>query len=276
MERPLPPTARRQFLIVVVATILVCLGMIFLTWSSGSFAGEPTPSQPLALPGSEAAVLEATRAVEANPTAKRPYYQRAVAKFRAGDFAGSVADFDEYLRREPEAADALWERGISCYYAEKYTDGAVQFGHYVRHDTADVENSVWHYLCRAKASDRATARAEIIPVAHDRRIPLDQVLQLFAGKATPTDIEVAITDGAPTDDELARRTFYGELYLGLWEVDQEHFPLALTHFERASKVDPTTPSVSGYMHDVARLHTNLLRIKTNVANQRKPDTPFEK
>jgi lipoprotein NlpI len=117
----------------------------------------------------------------------------------------------------------------------------------------DVENAAWHYLCVARQSGADKARQSLIPVTGDARVPMAQVQEMFAGKATPGDVLKAAEAGTPTDAERRSRRFYAHLYLGLYheaagEADKarEHILLAAEKY-----------AGNDYMGDVARVHAAL-------------------
>src|SRR5437868_2956016 len=84
------------------------------------------------------------------------------------------ADVDAVLAAHPDRAPGHWRRGIALYYAGRYADGAKQFDLHRTVNPQDVENSAWHYLCTARATNRAAARAALLPVSRDARVPMAQ------------------------------------------------------------------------------------------------------
>ena len=91
-------------------------------------------------------------------------------------------------RVRPKLAPDHWRRGIALYYAGKFDDGRKQFDLHRTVNPEDVENSAWHYLCNARANTPKKAREDLIPVTKDARVPMKQVLELFAGKIKPPDV----------------------------------------------------------------------------------------
>ena len=179
--------------------------------------------------------------------------RRGNAHLQLGHIAEALADFDEAIKLESRRGPGHWQRGIACYYAGKFDAGAKQFEAYQTVDSADVENVTWRYLCMAKADGLDKALAELLPVGPDRRIPMHEVYELFAGRATPDDVLAAARAGNPTDSELRVRLFYAHLYLGLWHEAAGHAQESLAHIRQAA-VDYALP---GYMHAVARVHLAL-------------------
>ncbi|HEY0457230.1 MAG TPA: hypothetical protein VGE41_12740, partial [Verrucomicrobiae bacterium] len=161
-----------------------------------------------------------------------------------------VKDFDKYLDLVPGQRPYHWQRGISCYYAGLYEEGRKQF---VLHQTVnkhDVENAAWHFLCVARLSGVEKARAALIPIQGDQRVPMAQVHALFAGTAKTDDVLDAARAGNPSPARLKEQLFYANLYLGLYYEATGDQAKARTHIEKAA-ADYLT---EGYMGEVARVH----------------------
>src|SRR5258707_331352 len=80
----------------------------------------------------------------------------------------------------------------------------------------DVENSAWHYLCNARANSPKRAREDLIPVTKDARVPMKQVLELFAGKIAPKDVLDSAENAKLKDEPLKSARFYAHLYVALY------------------------------------------------------------
>ncbi|MGE0606312.1 MAG: tetratricopeptide repeat protein [Pirellulales bacterium] len=177
------------------------------------------------------------------------YNQRGAAKFKLGQIEESIADFDKFLSLEPDAEPAHWMRGISYYYAGEFEKGRKQFEGYQTYDSNDVENAVWRYLCMAPEVGVEQARDEILKIGDDRRVPMRQVYDLFAGKATADDVLAAVEAGDPPAAKKNERLFYAHLYLGLYAEANGQDEEALAHLQQAQ-----SHRIGHYMWDVARVH----------------------
>jgi lipoprotein NlpI len=173
----------------------------------------------------------------------------------SGKFDESVKDFDQYLDLRPDERPHHWQRGIALYYAGRFEDGTKQFELHRTVNPEDVENAVWHFLCLARWKDADTARKALIPIKDDSRIPMAQVHQLFAGKATADDVLNAAKADNPPPAQLNRQLFYAHLYLGLYyeaieqpEKAKEHLTLAAEKY-----------AVPDYMHGVAKVHVQAMK-----------------
>lgn len=170
---------------------------------------------------------------------------RAVAEFEQGRFAASAAAFDELAAMMPDRAPQLWQRGIALFYAGRYTDCRRQFESHRTVNPDDVENAAWHFLCVAREQNLSAARAAVLPVGPDSRVPMRQVYRMFRGELTPDEVIEAAGSGLEGQ-------FYGNLYVGLYLEVLGRKDVALQHIKTAAS-DQFAP-VGGYMHMVANVH----------------------
>ena len=178
----------------------------------------------------------------------REQLDRAMKDFVAGRIAESVAGFDRVARLDPASAPYLWQRGIALYYAGRYADCRDQFLSHRTVNPDDVENAAWHFLCVAKAESPAAARAAILPVGPDARVPMRQVYEMFRG--TLTEAQVMAAAGA---DPSAQ--FFANLYAGLYLEATGNRQAGRAQIEIAA--EDRFARVGGYMHDVARVHMKV-------------------
>jgi lipoprotein NlpI len=205
------------------------------------------------------AVTDYDAVLKLNPNAATAYQRRGEAHFRLGNFKESIADFDRVIDLMPAQAPQHWQRGIALYYAGRYEDGRKQFELHQTVNSRDVENAVWHFLCVARASSVEKARAALIPIEGDARVPMAQVHALFAAKAKPEDVLAAAKAGNPTPDRLDNHLFFAHLYLGLYFEAIGDTRLAREHILKAA----TGFKADHYMGDVARVHAQVLRGNTS-------------
>lgn len=201
------------------------------------------------------AIADFDRALKLDGKLADAYQRRGCEHFKAGHFAESLADFDKFLELRPDARPGHWQRGITCYYAGKFEEGRKQFEGYEKVDTNDVENAVWHFLCAARAGGVDKARAGILKIGNDRRVPMMQVYALFAGKAKPEDVMASVAEDNPPEAQLHARLFYAHLYLGLYYDVVGDKKKALEHMAKADD----DYKIGHYMWDVAHVHRDLLR-----------------
>jgi lipoprotein NlpI len=174
---------------------------------------------------------------------------RAIEDFENGRITESVAGFDQLVKVLPAFAPQLWQRGIALYYAGRYADCRAQFESHRTVNPNDVENAAWHYLCVARAESPAKARAALLPVGPDARVPMRQVYELLRGTMQP--VEVLAAAGTQASGQ-----FYAQLYLGLYYEAQGDARRAREHITLAAA--DRFAAAGGYMHTVARVHLRSL------------------
>jgi len=202
----------------------------------------------------EAAVADYDEVLRLDPKYVAGWSARGGAQFKLGRIEESIADWDRQIELSPGDEAGHWRRGISHYYAGRYDDGRKQFEGYQTVDDADVENAVWRYLCMARAESVEAAEEDLLKIGDDRRVPMRQVYEMFAGRQTPDDVLAAARAGEPDEATLNQRLFYAELYIGLWHEAQGNAAAAFEHIARAEEHE-----IGHYMWDVARVHAARLR-----------------
>lgn len=194
--------------------------------------------------------------IKQQPDRSQLYYLRGCENFFAGNYRQSVKDFDRLVELEPARRQSLWERGISYYFAGDFAKGAEQFADYQNYHDQDVENSVFRYLCVAKADGVKQARETLLPIENDPRPGLMEVFRLYEGKETPQNVLEDMQQTKLTGPAAAGYRFYTLLYVGLYYDAHGDDALAVKYLAEAS--DPKLLEAGGrrisrYMWDTARL-----------------------
>jgi lipoprotein NlpI len=193
------------------------------------------------------------------------WQNRGSAHFKLGHIKESIADFDKVIELRPDQAPHHWQRGISLYYAGRFEEGRKQFESHQTVNPDDVENAVWHFLCVTRASGLEKARAALIPIQGDPRVPMMEVHALFAGKLKPEDVLKAAGEGEPPAGRLNRQLFYAHLYLGLYFEAVGDEQKSREHISKAAGLSEG----GGYMGDVAHVHLQLRTTGGPSRNNRK-------
>jgi len=201
------------------------------------------------------AITDFDKAIELNPKLADSYNRRGSEQFKLGKIAESLTDFDKFLELKPAEKSGHWKRGISLYYAGKFDEGRRQFEGYEKVDTNDIENAVWHFLCAARADGVEKARAGLLKIGRDRRVPMMEVYALFAGKLKPADVLAAAEAGQVPAEQRNAQRFYAHLYLGLYAEATGDRKQALEHLTLAADKH----KIGHYMWDVANVHKNILK-----------------
>jgi lipoprotein NlpI len=201
------------------------------------------------------AVADFDQGLKLEPRAAAAYQLRGLEQFKLERFNEAVADFDKYLEFVPERAAHHWQRGLALYYAKRYEAARQQFEAHLVVNPNDVENAAWHFAAVARPHGLAEARATLLPIVEDRRVPMMQVYALFQGTTKPAAVLRAAQAGRPPGTELKLRLFYAHFYLGLYAEATGDERGAREHIFKAAD-DYAPPD---FMGDVARVHAALLR-----------------
>ncbi len=196
-----------------------------------------------------------TAAIGLEPDSGWLRQERAQGRFRLGRVEEAVADFDKANELTPKLVPQNWQRGIALYYVGRFGDARKQFEVHQTVNTQDVENAAWHFLCTAREQGLAQARAQLIPIQRDGRIPMKEIQQLFAGKASPKDV---LKVAGKADDEVIRKVqqFYAHLYLGLFFEAEGKTAERDEHIRKAAQL----AEPDNYMGVVARIHAQRLKL----------------
>ena len=175
------------------------------------------------------------------------HVSRGMQQFRDNQIAESIGEFDRAIQLDPRIAPRLWQRGISLYYAESYKQGRRQFESHKTVNPNDVENAAWHFVCVARMGDLNVARESLIGIdtTRDRRVPMAEVYQFYAGRITADDVLKAAAD-----DKSELASMYAHLYLGLYYEVAGDQAKAKDHMRKAGAARLR----NHYMHDVAKVH----------------------
>ena len=172
-------------------------------------------------------------------------FNQAVRDFSSGRIEESVAGFNALVKLQPKRAPYLWQRGIALYYAGQYRECQDQFESHQIVNPNDVENAAWHFLCVARANSLEVARARLLSVGPDSRVPMSEIYKMFRGVRSPDNI-------LAVDWDDPRSKFYAELYAGLYFEILGNRTRALRHLTVAAA--DRFEKVGGYMHMVTRVH----------------------
>ena len=191
--------------------------------------------------------LWAARIPAQRPDDAQAILSQAMNDFVAGRVADSIAGFDRVISVAPDAAPQLWQRGIALYYANRFRDCRAQFELHRKVNPNDVENAAWHYLCVARSESPDRAKAALLPVGADPRVPMREIYRMFRGDIAPESVLVAAGN-----DPTAR--FYAALYVGLYH---EANGIGRAQFYISDAARDEFMQVGGYMNRVARVHMQV-------------------
>jgi lipoprotein NlpI len=201
------------------------------------------------------AVADLDRAIQLQPDRMELIDFRGSEHLLAGQTKEALADFDRFLKKHPDQAPYHWKRGIALYYAGEYGKGVEQFDIHQTVNPADVENAVWRAICMARKDGWKVASEDLLHVGPDSRVPMSEVYELFAGKATVENVLTAAKAGKPSPEELRTRLFYAELYIGLYYDAKGDAAKAAEHLSLAVH----KYFVDHYMGGIAKVHLESLK-----------------
>ncbi|MBU7581874.1 MAG: hypothetical protein KAF91_03005 [Nostoc sp. TH1S01] len=185
--------------------------------------------------------------ISSQPNNPKAYIRRGMVKFQLAKIDESIQDFDTAEKIESRLKPYLWQRGLSYYYAERFTEGAQQFEIDLTVNANDVEETVWRYLCIARWQGLETARNSLLKVKNDPRRVLRFVYNLFAGESTPDEVlNVGNSEGI-------KGKFYSHLYLGLYYEAENNLNLAQEYIVKAAD----QYQIDDYMWYLAQVHKKL-------------------
>ena len=179
--------------------------------------------------------------------------------FAAGQMDACVDAYDKLIELQPSLEPRLWQRGLALYYANKFENGVQQFETHQLVNTQDVENAVWHLLCAARISNVEEGRGKLIPISEDRRVPMSQIYEMYAGRMTPEQVLTIANRTSPSvqlDSEQHRlQRYYAHLYIGLYYEMLKNQEASIQAMKKAAQLNPL--GKTNFMGQVARVHLQL-------------------
>ncbi len=186
-----------------------------------------------------------------------------------GSFERAMWAFDSALYLTPGHKDPqLWQRGLACFYSGRYEEGKKQFEADMTENGSDIEEVIWHFLCRCKMSGfRKYEAEEFLPLCTPNSdptsfpAPMPQVLQLYQGTATVQDVFKAARnpDGSPAKSyNDTNAVAYANFYVGLYFEMQGDFSKAAEYLKAAA--DLKNPD---YIGKLMATHSKLVSKMTS-------------
>lgn len=202
----------------------------------------------------EKALADLNETLTISPDVYEAYQQRGMIHFKLGNFKESIADFDKVIEMEPSVLPQHWQRGIAQYYAGRYEDGRKQFEAHQEFNSSDIENGVWHFLCVARVGGVEAARASMLNISGDSRVPMKEVYELFRGQGSVEDVMRVAREADPGKETKSNQLFNAHLYVGLYYEATGDKATTRKYITAAVKEYPQPH----YMWEVARIHSELL------------------
>ena len=138
---------------------------------------------------------------------------------------------------------SLWQRGLSCFYSGHYQEGVRQFEHDMSVNGNDVEEVVWHFLCRCCICGYQKAHSDgFLALSGDYTstvVPMQQVLELYKGTGSVQEVLTSATssDGSMvTSYNDTNALAYAHFYIGIYHEMRKEISVAKKHFKAAAEL----------------------------------------
>jgi lipoprotein NlpI len=184
------------------------------------------------------------------------YQERGEKRFIGFDVLGSVKDFERVIEINPTVKPYHWQLGISYYLNEQFEEGKKLFELHKKVNPNDVENAVWHFICHAKLVGFPKAQKSLIPIQHDRRIPMMDIYELFSGRLSLSGFFKKIPEYRKVDSAQTPSMMYTYQYLGLYFEALGNLDKAKEYTLLAVKTYKKYQS-EHYMGDTAKTHAKV-------------------
>jgi lipoprotein NlpI len=178
---------------------------------------------------------------------------RGSLRLRLSQIEGAIADFDRYVALVPKDGPKHWQRGVAYYLAGRYEDGRRQFALAHGANTNDAEHALWHFLCIARSDGLEKARAGLLPVGADNRVPMQALYALFAGRAKPEDVFKAAEARTVNAVERSMALFLAHYYVGLYYEASGDALRAQEYMTKAASLG----TAGEFFSDMARVQVRL-------------------
>jgi tetratricopeptide (TPR) repeat protein len=200
------------------------------------------------------AIADFGEVLRRDPRAVVALQLRAAEEFKLGQLPEALADWNRVVQIAPSQEPWLWQRGIVLYLLRQHSEAQRQFELHRKVNTNDVEAIAWHMASVACATTMEAARQIRHSPVTDSRVPMREILALFAGDGTPAAVLAAAKDGATDPMALVQQLFYAHYYLALFHEASGDVPKAREHARLAAE----KYAGSDFMGDTARIHYRLL------------------
>ena len=175
--------------------------------------------------------------------------------------------FNTVIYLDPTQTPHLWQRGLSLYYSSRYKEGMLQFQQNMDVNGSDIEEVLWHFICKAKilGYNKAYEDGFLSLQQSDTPppLPMSEVLALFQRRGTvdnviavaSSSIKGEIVPSYNNTDALG----YAHFYIGLYYELQGSIELAGRHYKQAAEIRNTDYMGQLMVMHFELFHRNVLR-----------------
>lgn len=202
----------------------------------------------------DGALLEFTRAIEADPKHTRAYLNRGLSKARKGDIDGSIPDFTRALELDPKYAMAYNNRGYARRMKRDFDSAIADFTRAIELDPKLALAYANRGIAKREKGDVDAAVTDLT-----RAIECDSKLVLAYGNRGTARESQGDLDGASADFtramELDPKNAGAYRSRGFVKLRQSNFEGAIADYTRALELAPKDASVyqaRGFIHFARR------------------------
>ena len=134
------------------------------------------------------AIADYTKALAIDPSDSTNRTSRADAYEQTGRFDLAIADYDEWIKRNPKGAFGYWARGRLMLVQGRSADAAADLAKAVSLKTNDPYNVLWLHMARLKSGTDDKAELEANAAKLDRKIWPAALINYFTGKANVAQV----------------------------------------------------------------------------------------
>jgi len=200
----------------------------------------------------------------AAPIGKPPKGHNAIVEvawgarlFTHGKVTAAVQAFDTAMQWDGSVNSSLWQRGCAMYYTEQWEAAAAQFALDVAGNPNDTEESIWRWLCQARARGVSYAARHMLNTTGETRPYMVSIYAMFQQRTLATEQAVLALCGFVTGNEPppqdGQACFYSDMYYGLYSEAHGNTTAAQQHLRRAGLSKYGVQS-GDYMWWLTRVH----------------------
>jgi tetratricopeptide (TPR) repeat protein len=181
------------------------------------------------------------------PSDARVFYVSALLATDRGDFAGSIKDFNEAVRRDATMVDAWRDLGLSLIKLKRWSDAVEAFAELVRRQSDSVEAAYVHALALYNSGKPSDAEAEVrralrINGGASEAHTLLGIILAARGNANAEAADVLSQAVA-----LDRDNFDANFYLGRVQYALKNFTEASKSLRTATRLQPGHPEARFFL-----------------------------
>lgn len=203
-------------------------------------------------------ISDYTDAMRLDPKNAVYIFGRGIAYYDKGDYEMAIKDYSLVLEFDPNDSAFFYNRGVVYFFQEQFQNATDDFNTVVSLEdpSNDQEIHIWRYLAYARAGQDDTETLNTAAMALKDHTWPSPVMELFLGKLSPDDLELAIKNSGAKfkkDHQCETHAFLGEFALlkNDFNIAYAEFHKALDHCPESSRVyrDLAAVEIRHFAHD---------------------------